>query len=75
MNWIKTIFREVFGLFVDDAPFAFAILIWLAVIYWVAPHVHIPARATCIILYAGLAFILSESALRYARTKRALPDK
>ena len=72
MKWIKTVFREVFGLFVDDGVFAVAILLWLAIIRWGAPHVHIPSRATGILLYAGLALILSESALRYARTRKML---
>lgn len=75
MKWIKNIVREIFGLFVDDAAFALAILIWLAAIHWGASHVNIPARVTGIILYAGLALILSESALRFARTKRALPTE
>ena len=70
MNWIKTISREVFGLFVDDAAFALAILIWLGVIRWGTPLLGLPAGWTGILLFAGLALILSESALRYARKAR-----
>ena len=75
MNRIKNILREILGLFVDDGAFAVAILLWLAVIRWVAPRVHIPARETGILLYVGLALILSESALRYARRHRPTSEK
>ena len=70
MKWLKNILREVFGLFVDDGSFALAILIWLAVVRWATPHLNIPSRATGIILFAGLALILTESAARYSRHKQ-----
>jgi hypothetical protein len=70
MKWLKNIFREVFGLFVDDGSFALAILIWLAVVRWATPHLKIPAGITAVILFAGLALILTESASRYSRRKQ-----
>lgn len=70
MKWIQTIFREVLGLFVDDASFALAILLWLGAMYWVASrHILAPVIAA-ILLFAGLALILIESALRFSRRKR-----
>jgi hypothetical protein len=70
MKWLKNIFREIFGLFVDDGSFALAILIWLAVMRWATPYLNIPAGITAIILFAGLGLILAESATRYSRRKR-----
>jgi hypothetical protein len=70
MNWLKNIFREIFGLFVDDGSFALAILLWLAVLRWATPHLNIPSRTTGVILFAGLALILAENATRYSRHKR-----
>jgi hypothetical protein len=70
MKWLKNIFREVIGLFVDDGSFALAILIWLAVVRWATPHLNIPSGITGIILFAGLGLILAESATRYARRKQ-----
>jgi hypothetical protein len=70
MKWLKNIFREIFGLFVDDGSFALAILIWLAVVRWATPHLNIPAGITAVILFAGLALILTESATRYSRRKQ-----
>jgi hypothetical protein len=67
MKWLKNIFREIFGLFVDDGSFALAILLWLAIVRGAAPH--IPSGITAIILFAGLALILAESTIRYARRK------
>jgi hypothetical protein len=69
MKWLKNILREIFGLFVDDSSFALAILIWLAVVRWATPHLNIP-HASGIILFAGLALILTESATRYSRRKQ-----
>jgi hypothetical protein len=70
MKWLKNILDEIFGLFVDDGSFALAILIWLALVRWATPHLNIPSRATGIILFAGLALILTESAARYSRRKQ-----
>jgi hypothetical protein len=70
MNWLKNIFREIFGLFVDDASFALAILLWLGVVRWATPRLNIPSGVTGVILFAGLALILAESATRYSRRKQ-----
>ncbi len=69
MNSIKTIFREILGLFVDDYAFALAILLWLAIMRWGAPRLNLPPGWNGILLFAGLALILSESALRFARRR------
>jgi hypothetical protein len=70
MKWLKNIFREIFGLFVDDGSFALAILIWLAVVRLATPRLNIPSGITAVILFAGLALILTESATRYSRRKQ-----
>jgi hypothetical protein len=70
MKWLKNIFREIFGLFVDDGSFALAILLWLAVMRWATSRLHIPSGITGVILFAGLALILAESATRYSRRKQ-----
>jgi hypothetical protein len=70
MKWLQNIFREIFGLFVDDGSFALAILLWLAIVRWVTPHFNISPSMTGIILFAGLALILAESATRYSRHKQ-----
>jgi hypothetical protein len=70
MKWLKNISREIFGLFVDDGSFALAILLWLAVVRWATPHLNIPSSITGVILFAGLALILAESATRYSRRKQ-----
>jgi hypothetical protein len=69
MHWLKSIAREVFGLFVDDGSFAVAILLWLALAILVLPRFAPAARWTGPALYAGLAIILIESVLRFARRR------
>lgn len=71
MDWLKTIAREVFGLFVDDGSFAGAILLWLLIALVVFPRVAAVGHWAGIALFAGLACILVESVLRFAgrRTK------
>jgi hypothetical protein len=66
MRWMSTIAREVFGLFVDDGSFAIAILAWLAVVGLVLPRLGLAASWESLVLFAGLALILVESAARRA---------
>jgi hypothetical protein len=69
MIWLKAIVRETFGLFVDDAAFALAIMVCLvaalAVAHW-APGAGWGGPA----LFAALAAILAASAVRYAGGRR-----
>jgi hypothetical protein len=70
MNWLKTIAREIFGLFVDDAIFAAAILLWLVFIKILTTQLGIASRWSGIILLVGLALILAESTTRYAKRQQ-----
>ena len=36
MRWMKTIVQELFGLFIDDGSFAFAIVVWIGVLWFLA---------------------------------------
>lgn len=67
MSYLKTIFREIFGLFVEDGSFAIAILAWLALLWWLLPHLPIAGLWQAVILFAGLIAILIESVLRRTR--------
>lgn len=67
MNWIRSIAREVFGLFIDDGSFAIAILVWLALAVFVLPRVAADARWAGPALLGGLALILIEGVLRFSR--------
>jgi hypothetical protein len=67
MPWIKTIAAEIYGLFVDDGSFALAILAWLLAAWLLLPRLGLPSALGGPILFAGLAAILVESALRRAR--------
>ena len=67
MSWLKTIWSEFFGLFVDDASFALAIVAWLLLTGLVLPHLPLAPLWKGPILFAGLAAILVESATRRAR--------
>ncbi|WP_321969173.1 hypothetical protein [Paraburkholderia tropica] len=67
MQWLRTVFGELWGLFVDDSAFALAIVIWLVVCRFAPPLVHLPQATRGPILFAGLAIILAESALRRSR--------
>jgi len=71
MGWIYTALRELVGLFVDDGSLAVTALIWLAVCGLVLPPLGIADAWLGLALFAGLAIILAENALRAARRKRA----
>jgi hypothetical protein len=68
MGWIRTVAREIFGLFVDDVGFAITIVVWLVLCGLLLPPAGIPPAVKAVILFAGLAAILLESAVRRARS-------
>ncbi|HEX4077507.1 MAG TPA: hypothetical protein VHX61_01350 [Rhizomicrobium sp.] len=67
MRWLKAIVAEIFGLFVDDGAFALAIIVWLGAVWLLLPRLSVPTAWGGIILFAGLALILVESATRRSR--------
>jgi membrane protein implicated in regulation of membrane protease activity len=70
VKWLKTILHEIFGLFVDDASFAAAILLWLILVKVLVPHLGVLSGWAAILLFAGLALILAESTTRYAKRQQ-----
>jgi hypothetical protein len=71
MQWLKTILREAFGLFVDDGWLAIASIIWLAFVWQLLPRLPVPAGWRGVILFLGLATILLASVLHRAHRDRA----
>jgi hypothetical protein len=69
MRVLTTIAREAFGMFVDDGRDAATILVWLAAI-WLLARQNLPPWVAPVVLFAGLAGILIESAVRRARKGR-----
>jgi hypothetical protein len=67
MAWLKSIAREILSLFVDDGSFAVAILVWVLLAPVTLPRVAPNAHWIGPALFAGLAMILIESVLRFAR--------
>lgn len=67
MQWFRTFFHEIFGLFVEDGSFAIAILGWLGIVWLLLPRLSVFSQWNGPILFAGLGCILAESTLRYAR--------
>ncbi len=69
MGWLKSIAREIYGLFVDDGSFAVAILAWLVVCIVALSREAAGAWWSGPALFAGFAVILIESVLRFARQR------
>jgi hypothetical protein len=67
MRWVRSIVREVWGLFVEDGSFAAAILVWVVLAGVGLPRLYPAVHWTGPALFAGLALILIESVLRFAR--------
>ena len=70
MRWLKSIAREVLGLFVEEGSFAAAILVWVVMAKILLPRLAASAHWTGPALFAGLALILIESVVRFARKAR-----
>ena len=69
MRWLRSIAREILGLFVEDGSFAVGILVWVVLAVVVLPRVAWGARWAGPALFAGLAGILIESVLRFSRRR------
>lgn len=67
MTWLKTIAREIVGLFVEDGSFAVAIVVWLVLVGLILPRLPDLGAWHAVILFVGLIAILVESVLRSAR--------
>ena len=70
MRRLKSILREVYGLFVDDGSLAAAILLWVFLVVIALPRITPVARWAAPTFFTGLAIILIESVLRFARRSR-----
>ncbi len=67
MTWLKTIWEEFYGLFVDDVSLALAILVWLAACAALF-RLGLPAATwRGPLLFVGLVVIFVENTLRRAR--------
>jgi Ca2+/H+ antiporter, TMEM165/GDT1 family len=64
---VKSFFSKYLRLFVEDVGFAVAILLWLFVSWLFLPRLPLPGTWPGVILFIGLALMLAESAIRYAR--------
>lgn len=67
MSWLRTIWDEFIGLFVDDVSFAAAIVVWLAAAFALFHFALVPAPWRGPLLFVGLAVIFVENTLRRAR--------
>jgi len=66
---VKTIALEIWGLFVDDAAFAVAVVAWI-VVAGVAAHYLARSAWMPIVFFLGLALLLAGGAIRQARKIR-----
>ena len=71
MTFMRTALHELISLFVEDGSLAFAILVWLVVAAAFSSHASRNYRPLTSHLFAGLALILVENALRRARNPPA----
>lgn len=69
MGWLKTVVAEGWGLFVDDGRYALAIIVWLALAWFVLPHLGLAGGWNAAILCVGLLLILLEGSLRGAHKR------
>lgn len=67
MSWLKTIWEELIGLFIDDISLAVALVVWLAAAGVVLQLKWIPTDLQGPLLTLGLVVIFMENTLRRAR--------
>jgi membrane protein implicated in regulation of membrane protease activity len=67
MELLRTLWKETFGLFVDDGSFALTIVIWVALVKTLLSRTSVMGWWPGIVMFLGLALILAESVNRFAR--------
>ncbi|WP_454872133.1 hypothetical protein [Paraburkholderia xenovorans] len=67
MKWIKPVWNELIGLFVDDGSLALAVIVWVVVAALLLPRIGIADSLRGAILFVGFGGILAESVVRRAR--------
>ncbi|HEX4765629.1 MAG TPA: hypothetical protein VH414_05055 [Lichenihabitans sp.] len=68
MSRFVGLLREAYGLIVDDATLAAAILAWIAVVWLLDRGGALAPAWGGIVLFVGLALIVIENAVRRARS-------
>ena len=69
MSWLRSVLKELWGLFVEDGSFALAIAVWIASTVLLLPKL-LPQRWKGPIEFAGFAVVLMENVLRSAKRSR-----
>ncbi len=67
MMRLRAIGHEILGLFVEDARFTAALVVWIAIAAATRPWWQSTPRLGAIALFAGFALILCENVVRAAR--------
>ncbi len=70
MKLLKTIVKELWGLFVDDESLALALVMWIALCGFGLPMLPIPATGRALILTLGTFVILIATVVSAARRSR-----
>ncbi|MBY3099977.1 hypothetical protein HFO41_22700 [Rhizobium leguminosarum] len=68
-NILKVVFKEFFGMFIDDGALALAALLLIAVVGALVKFAHADALLAAALLLLGCLLILAESVVRAARKK------
>ncbi|MBY3030580.1 hypothetical protein HF265_15925 [Rhizobium leguminosarum] len=69
MNILKLVFREFFGMFIDDGALALLALLLIAVAGLLVKFAHVDALLAAALLLLGCLLILAESVASAARRK------
>ena len=68
MQWLRAVWREIYGLFVDDGSFAVGLVAWMVIAGGALRQLH-GGHWGGVALFVGLAGVLGENALRSAKSR------
>ncbi|MBY2905287.1 hypothetical protein [Rhizobium leguminosarum] len=69
MNILKVVFREFFGMFIDDGALALLALLLIAAVGVLVKFANVDALLGAALLFVGCLMVLAESVARAARKK------
>lgn len=69
MSILKVVFREFFGMFIDDGALALLALLLIAAVGVLVKFAHVDALLGAALLLVGCLMVLAESVARAARKR------
>ncbi len=75
MQTLKAVLREVTGLFVDDGSLAFAVIVWIGIVWLMFKRFHVPFPGGNVLMIGFCAVLIGNLIQSTRRISRKPKDR